>query len=286
MNQTELEDLFQQNLIFVRESKKEYILMSDEQLIYCFYSIKQEHCDKPTIFFIQGLGPGIYSWSDFWDELCKEYNLVVIDSREKPTVNLEKNKACSVRRISLDIVEVINYLQIKEENVILFGTSLGTFYVAHCVGQGWIHPRGCFIVGPSIDLTYPEIAFKLAFILPDFLFEKVGIFLARKYIKNKVLEDYQRKVYLERIMKINVKRWKKCSKIRKWNPSDDYKNINCPVFIFSTDADKYHTMEEAEKVNNHIKNCHLVNVPDYKYMRSKPRVREFIRMIDDLIKKI
>lgn len=286
MNQTELEAIFQQELIFVRESKQEYILMSDEQLIYCFYSIKQEYLNNPTIFFIQGLGPGIYTWSDFWDELYKEYNLVVIDSREKPTIDLEKNKECSVQRISLDIVEVINYLQIKEENVILSGTSLGSFYLAHCVGQGWINPKGCFIVGPSINLTYPEIAFKLAFILPSFLFEKVGKFLARRYIKSKELEDYQRKAYLERIMKIDVKRWKRCSRIRKWNPSDDYKNIKCPVIIFSTDADKYHSVEEAKKVKKYIKNCHLVDVPDYKYMRSKPRVKEFIRMIDDLIKKL
>ncbi|MCG3227816.1 MAG: alpha/beta hydrolase [Candidatus Heimdallarchaeota archaeon] len=286
MNSANLDKEFPQEMTFIKQSTKEQIIMSDEQRVYCFYSNKHENEDKTTIIFIQGVGPGVYSWSDLWDELYKEYNLVIVDSREKPTINLEKNKNCTVQRISLDIVEAINHLKIKDKDIIFIGSSLGAFYVAHCIGQGWIKPKGCFLIGPSIELKYPEIVFRLALILPSFLLEEVGKFIARRFIRNKVIEGFQKKVYFERVDKIDVKRWKKCSSIRKWKASEDYKNINCPAYIFSTTEDKYHRVEETEKVRKLIKNSKFIEVPDYNFMRIKPRVIEFARIIKELIKKL
>ncbi|MHA1447238.1 MAG: hypothetical protein ACTSSN_11135, partial [Candidatus Heimdallarchaeaceae archaeon] len=83
-----LEEEFPQEMIFIKESTKEQILMSDEQEIQCLYSKKHLDSNNPTIFFIQGAGPGIYSWTDLWDDLYKDFDLVIIDSREKPTINL------------------------------------------------------------------------------------------------------------------------------------------------------------------------------------------------------
>ncbi|MHA2308830.1 MAG: hypothetical protein ACXABJ_06115, partial [Candidatus Heimdallarchaeaceae archaeon] len=63
------EDEYPQEMFFLKKATKEYILMSDEQEVFCYHSIDSENSDKFTILFVQGFGAGVYSWTDLWDEL-------------------------------------------------------------------------------------------------------------------------------------------------------------------------------------------------------------------------
>lgn len=286
MKSKTLEEEYPQDMIFLKESIKEKVLMSDGQEIPCYYSKEQGNFEKTTILFIQGVGPGVYSWTDFWDELFKNYDLVVIDSREKPTVDLKKKGECSVNRMSLDILEIMHHLKIEEEKVVFFGSSIGIHYIANCVGQGWIKPKCCFFVGPSVKPNYPKISSKIAFSLPSFLLEKVGKFIARRYMRNKIENVFQKKVYYDRIAKIDVRRWKQCSKVRYWNSSDNFKNIKCPVFIFSATEDRYHNIQAAKLVGQLVQNSRLIDIPDYNFIHTKPGVVEYTKMIGNLIEEI
>ncbi len=281
-----LEEEFPQEMIFIKESTKEQILMSDEQEIQCLYSTKHAGSNNPTIFFIQGAGPGIYSWTDFWDELYKDFDLVIIDSREKPTIDLQKKKQCTIHRIALDIVETIHHLKIKEENIVFIGSSFGVYYVAHCLAQNWVKPRGCVFIGPFIRSSYPKISTQLAFMLPTFFLERVGKRIAKRYLRNRVAPGFQKKVYYERVTNIDVGRWKRCSKMRRWNASDDYQKINCPVTIFTTSDDKYHRIEKTREVSNLIERSTLIEIPDYNFMHIKPGVVEYAKMINKHIHTI
>ena len=281
-----LEEEFPQEMIFIKESTKEQILMSDEQEIQYLYSKNHLDSNNPTVFFIQGAGPGIYSWTDLWDELYKEFDLVIIDSREKPTINLGKKKQCSVHRIALDIVETMHHLKIKEENSIFIGSSFGVYYVAHCLGQNWLKPRECFFIGPFVRSSYPKISTKLAFMLPTFILERVGGKIAKRYLRNRVAPGFQKKVYYERMTNIDVGRWKRCSKMRKWIALEDYQKINCPVTIFTTPDDKYHRLEKTREVSNLIENSSLIEVPNYNFMHIQPGVEEFAEMIKKQIHTI
>ena len=281
-----LEEEYPQDMIFIRESVKENVLMSDEQEIPCYYSKNQGNFKKTTFLFIQGVGPGVYSWSDFWDELFLKYDLVVIDSREKPTVDLKKKGECSVNRIALDILEIIHHLKIKEDNVAFFGSSIGVHYIAHCIGQGWIKPKLCFLAGPQVAPNYPKISAKIAFSLPAFLLEKIGKQIARRYLRNKIESVFQKKVYNDRIKKIDVRRWKQCSKIRYWNSSDNLKKIECPVIIFSTTEDRYHNIQSAKQVGQLVQDSRFIDIPDYNFIHTKPGVVEFVKMIENVIETL
>jgi pimeloyl-ACP methyl ester carboxylesterase len=285
MASNSLEEEFPQEMVFINESTKEQILMSDEQEVHCFFSSKHRGNGKPILFFIRGAGPGIYSWTDLWDELYKEFDLVIVDSREKPTTALKKNKECTVRRIALDIAETIHHLKIKEEDVVFVGSSFGVFYVAHCVSQKMINPRKCLFIGSAVRASYPKFKTRLAFILPAILLEKFGKRLARNYLNNRDMEGFQKKVYLERVNSIDVRRWKRCKKMRWWNAADDYKEIACPVIIFTTADDKYHKAAAIKEVNKLIKDSKLVDVPSYNFMHIQPGVVEFGKMIKKLIEE-
>ncbi len=281
-----LEEEYPQDMIFFKESIKENVLMSDGHEIPCYYSKKQGNFEKTTFLFIQGVGPGVYSWTDFWDELYKKYDLVVIDSREKPTVNLKKKGECSVNRMSLDILETMHYLKIKENHAVFFGSSIGVHYIAHCIGQGWIKPKGCFLVGPSVAPNHPKISTKIAFSLPAFLLEKAGKYIARRYLRNKIENVFQKKVYYDRLNKIDVRRWKQCSKVRHWDSSDNLKKIECPVFIFSATEDRYHNIQNARQVGQLVQDSRFIDVPDYNFIHTKPGVVEYTNMIENLIEEI
>ncbi len=285
MTLNSLEKEFPQEMIFIKESTKELVLMSDEQEVFCYHSLKRNEEGKPVIFFIRGAGPGIYSWTDFWDELHKYFDMVIIDSREKPSIDLKKRKQCSVHRIALDIVEIIHYLKIKEEDVVFIGSSFGVHYVAHCLGQKWLNPRSCLFIGPALQSDYPKFKTGLAFLLPTFLLEKIGKKIAVRYVRNRVEEGFQKKVYLERVNSIDVGRWKRCKKMRFRDSSEDYKKITCPVYIFETSDDKYHKTEGIHSVSRLIKDSQLINLPNYNYMHIKPGVVEFSEMIKNLLDK-
>jgi len=271
---------------FVKESEKEYILMSDEQEVHCYYSKKKNDFKGTTIFFMQGFGSGVYSWTDFWDELYKDFDLIVMDPRDKATVKLKKKSKCIVQRIALDIAETLHHFRVEEKNVIFIGSSLGASYVAHCVSKGWIKPRGCFFAGPSTKPRSPKFLLYSTFIFPNYIVDKLGKFVGRKYLQNKVAEGFQRKVFYNRIENIDVRRWQHCIKMSNWDASEDFKQMDGVVYIIRTKGDKYHETNSTEEVKQLITNSHIIDVPSYEFIHVKPGVKEFTSILRDYIQKI
>ncbi|MHA1304355.1 MAG: alpha/beta fold hydrolase [Candidatus Heimdallarchaeaceae archaeon] len=282
---TKFEEEFPQDMIFIKESAKEYILMSDEQEVFCYYSNKKSNFKETTIVFLQGFGSGIYTWTDLWDELSKEYDLVVIDPRDKETIKL-KNRECSVPRIAKDIVETIHYLKIDEKNVFFIGSSVGASYIAHCISQGWIKPKGCLFTGPAQKPRTPKFLINLSFLLPSSILDKAGKYIGRLWLKNKVADGFQRKVFYNRIDKIDVKRWKQCRKIQSWDATEDFRAIQCPVYIVITSGDKYHKLDASNKVAELIHDSKIIDVPSYDYYHIKPGMEEFTQTIKRIIEKL
>ena len=273
-------------MTFVKESDKEYITMTDEQEVHCYYSNKKNSFENATIFFMQGFGSGVYSWTDCWDELHKEFNLIVMDPRDKATVKLKKKSKCTVQRIALDIVETLHHFRVNEKDVIFIASSLGASIVAHCISQGWVKPRGCFFAGPSIKPRNPKFLLYSTFLFPNFIVDKLGKFVGRKYLQNKVAEGFQRKVFYNRIENIDVARWKHCIRMSNWNAAEDFKQMNCIVYIIRTTGDKYHELESTEEVKKLITNSQIIDVPSYDFIHVNPGVKEFVSILKRYISDI
>ena len=278
------EDEYPQEMIFLKNASREYILMSDEQEVLCYYSIAENNSDSFTIFFVQGFGAGVYSWTDLWDELHEEFNLIVLDPRDKETVELGKKKECTVKRIALDIAETIHYLDINSENLVFFGSSIGCAYIANNLGRKLSNPKCCFFAAPSIKPRNPKFLLKLAMILPSKIVDKLGKFIGRRYLRDKVAGGFQRKVFYSRIENIDVRRWKHCIRLHNYNSSKDFECIENHVHIITTQGDKYHEVESADEVHKLIKNSEIMTVPSYEYYHTNPGVKEFTKQISRIIK--
>ncbi len=279
LNSLNFEEEYPQKMLFLKEARKEYILMSDGQEVLCYHSARENSFDEITIFFVQGFGAGVYSWTDLWDELYKEFNLVVLDPRDKESAKLGKKNKCTVQRIALDISETMHYLRINSNKLVFFGSSLGAAYIANSIKRQLTNPKCCFFAAPSIKPRNPKFLLKLGLILPYNIVDKLGKAIGRRYLRDKVAEGFQRKVFYSRIENIDVRRWKKCIKLHNYNSTEDFRSINCPIFLITTEGDKYHHVESVEEVHELIRNSKILNVPSYEYYHTNPGVKEFTKQI-------
>ena len=282
-NSYNFDENYVQERTFVNNSSKEYIPMSDGEDIFCYHSIDYEKKGDLVFFFVQGYASGIFPWSDFWDALDKEFNLVVLDPRDKPTNKLTKKSECTTPRIALDIAETLHHLRIDEKNVVLFGSSIGASYVAHCVNKKMVNPLTCFLTGPSIIPRSPRLIVKIILPLPPKLLKIVGTIVARVYLKNRVSDGFQKQIFYERIKNVDVRRWKICKKLQDWDATEDFAGMEGQVFIIRTKGDKYHKIEDLNKANQLIKNSKIVDVPSYEFIHMKPGVYDFTIMLKKII---
>lgn len=268
-----------QERLFLNESKNVYITMSDGEEIYCQYSIDDEKKSDFILFFIQGFASGYFTWSDCWDAFHKVFNMVIVDPRDKLSNRLTKKSECNMHRIALDFKEAIEFLQLDEKKVVLFGSSIGASYVAHLVGQKMIQCRGSFLTGVSRRPRSPRILVKILFIFPGFILNSLGKAIARLYLRNKVAEGFQKEIYRERLKNVDFRRWKLCKQLHDWDATPDFSNMKGPVFIIKAPEDKYHEEEELKIIKELIPNCKLIEVPNYDFTHKKPEVYEFAQII-------
>ncbi|MCE7748089.1 MAG: alpha/beta hydrolase [Candidatus Heimdallarchaeota archaeon] len=271
--------------LFINESTKVSIKMSDGEEIFCQYTLGDQTKPDFIMFFIQGFASGYFTWSDCWDAFYQEFNMVIVDPRDKLTNKLTKKSKCTMHRIALDFVEAIQFLKLEEEKIVLFGSSIGASYVAHLVGQKMIKPKGSFLTGTSRRPRSPRILVKILFLLPGFILNFIGKIVAKIYMMNKVDEGFQREIFEERIRNVDFRRWKLCKQLHDWDASTDFMNMVEPVFIIRTPKDKYHEEEELEIIQKLIPNCKIINVPNYDFTHTKPEVFEFARILKEKILK-
>ncbi|MHA1115856.1 MAG: alpha/beta fold hydrolase [Candidatus Heimdallarchaeaceae archaeon] len=286
MPKNDFESKYKFDWKFINEAKKEYVTVSDNLDIYCIYSNKHKNTNRTTFVFIQGFGSEKETWTDLWDAIAEEYNLLVIDPRDKDTINLQKDSECSVQRMAKDIAEIIKHYQIEEKNIVFFGSSVGATYIAHCITQEKIEPKCCFFASPARKPRAPGFLITLALILPKNIVNWLGKKIGRMYLRNKVSEGFQKEVYYQRVERINIEKWKNCNQVRKWDATNDFKGIKSSVFLILTEHDKYHNYQESKKLEEIIPNCKTLTVPTYDYFHIKPGVYEFTQTMKKIIDEI
>ncbi len=272
-----------QDTIFLKESSKVYIQMSDGQKIFCQYSLGDKTKSDIVFFFVQGFASGYFTWNDFWDALHQEFNLVIVDPREKKSNKLMKSSECSVHRIALDLAEAIKFLKLDEKKLVLFGSSIGASYVAHLVGQNMITSKGCFLTGPARKPRAPSKLINIFSLFPAFVLNSLGKLVARIYFRNKVADGFQKQVFYDRIKNADLQRWKPCRDLHYWDATEDFKKMKIPVFIVRTPDDKYHESDEIQMIHELILNSKFIDIQSYDYCHTKPSVYEFTQTIKKTI---
>ncbi|MHA1398516.1 MAG: alpha/beta fold hydrolase, partial [Candidatus Heimdallarchaeaceae archaeon] len=77
------------------------------------------------LFFVAGWGSVVLGWDDVLLEAMKDFDIVYFESREKASSTLAKKTKNDIDRLSEDIKEVIEILELKIKKTLLFGSSFG-----------------------------------------------------------------------------------------------------------------------------------------------------------------
>ncbi len=268
---------------FWKDTKKEYIKMSDGAELLVYYTNKIKDSKKKTIFFFPGYATGVFSWSDLWDELYKEYNLYVFESREKDSAKVKWKHKGNMDRFGLDIKETIDYFGIDEKNIFAIGSSFGCSQVARAVVNEGFNPSGILFNGPSTKFILPRKILWLAYIIPAFVLQFIGIPIIKLWISTMYPKGFQRKHYHDFVNRANAMKWKKTLPVSRWNALVDYAEMDVPTWIVLDPHDSLHTEEFASTIISTIKNSQLVKVPDYNYMHHLPGAKEWAQRIGAII---
>lgn len=275
-----------QDELFWKESKKEHIKMRDGAELLCFYTKKGNDSSKPSVLFIPGYGTGVFSWSDLWDELYKDHDFYVFDSREKDTSKVKWKHKGDMNTLAYDIKEVIEHFNFDQNKLFIISASYGCSMQGRALAEGWINPAGTLFIGPSIKFILPRKILWLAYILPSFLMRFPGRQIVKAWIKIMVPLGFQRKAYLDLVGRASGMKWKKTLSTSRWDASEDYSKIKCPTWVTKDPNDKLHLVEFTETVKRLLSHATIVEVPDYLFMHHYPDVEKFGKMIKGYINEI
>jgi len=276
---------YSQEELFWKESTKEYVPMSDGAELLVYYT-KKGGQNKKTILFLPGYATGVFSWSDLWDELHTEYDLYVFESREKNSSKVKWKHKADMNRLGLDVKETIEHFKFDQNNLFMIGSSFGCSTSARAMAEKWFKPAGILYNGPSVKFILPRKILWLAYILPAFVLQVIGIPIIRLWISIMFPKGFQKKHYNDFLGNANAMRWKKTLSTSRWNALEDYAKVPCKTWVTLDPDDSLHTVEFVETILSTIPDSTLVKVPSYNYMHHYPGARNFAKQIKELIESL
>ncbi|MHA1686803.1 MAG: alpha/beta fold hydrolase [Candidatus Heimdallarchaeaceae archaeon] len=271
---------------FYKSSTKQYVKMSDGAELLVYYTITGKHPSGFNIFFVPGFGTGPFSWNDLWDALHEQFNLYVLETREKRSSRVKWRHKGHFDRLGLDVKEAIEQLGLDLKKTLLIGPCFGASVLAHAVAKGWVNPAGFVLIDPPQRFKLPKALMPLAYIFPSFFMAIIGKPLLKLWLKATVPPGIQRTTYMEMTNNASGMRWKKMLPIAWWDSLQDYKQIKCPSWVIDAATDKMHESESTQYVAQNIEGTKYVQVSDYNFMHHNPGAKEFAKIIQGFIEEL
>ncbi|MHA1353004.1 MAG: hypothetical protein ACTSPP_09480 [Candidatus Heimdallarchaeaceae archaeon] len=272
-----------QDTSFYEEAKKEYVPMSDGAELLHYYTNKNKDY---TIFFVPGFNTGPFSWNDLWSHLYKDYNLYVQEKREMKSAKVKWGHKANMDRLSLDVKEAMDYLDLDEKKTFLMGPCIGASIISHAVATKKIEPLGVILNGPPKKFFLPKALLPLAYVLPAFFMGIIGKPLLVIWLNLSMPKGKQRDIYISNIRNATGMRWKKFLAVAWHDSFVDYPHVNCPALITGATEDRMHEAVIAKQVAEMIPKGEYVDTPSYYFAHYNPGAKEYAQIVKDFIEKI
>ena len=246
----------------------------------------QQPSNNPIIVFIPGWISTIDGWKDVLVEITKDFTIYYLETREKSSSQIKGKVEFSVEVIGKDIAALIRVLGLKENNYILFGSSLGATSILDCCDDLPVTPKCLVLIGPNAEFRMPSsnVPFIKIFYTPLYNFFKPYI---KWYLRNFRLDlkhDYEQYEKYSRVLDLAdpLKLKKAAMAVRNYSVWHVLDKINCPSLIFGAAKDKLHEPENLKRIASMLKNSTFVEMNTNKDTHSKNVVIELRKYLSGL----
>ncbi len=109
----------------------------------------------PPVLFVPGWISRLDSWGDALREWTATHTIYYLETREKTVSPIDPAEPITVETIADDILQVIEILGLKDQQFILFGSSLGATAIIEACRHFQARPKLIALVGPNAEFQIP-----------------------------------------------------------------------------------------------------------------------------------
>lgn len=134
---------------------EEMVNVSDNVALRVIEFTPAKKTNNPTVLFIPGWISLMKGWQIVLKEMTKDFNIIYAETREKITSKVSNTKDFSVEAIADDIIKLIEIFKLKENEFIIFGSSLGGTAILETFQNLKVRPLCFALLGPNAEYRMP-----------------------------------------------------------------------------------------------------------------------------------
>ena len=242
--------------------------------------------NHPPVVFVAGWISKIVGWQTVIREMTKDFHVYYIETREKISSEVKGKVEYSAEAIGKDIVTIILHLKLKNNNFILFGSSLGATAILDCCRFLEQDPLCLVLIGPNAVFRVPRFGQVIIRVFPPRLYLMIKP-LIKWYLKTfrlDVRSDYaQYEKYCHALDAADPWKLKRAaiqlSKYEVWGLLGD---INCPSLIVGASKDVLHEPENLKNMVSMMKHATYLDLETNARTHSEIMVEEMRKYINIL----
>ena len=236
--------------------------------------------DSGTVVMVPGWGSLFEGWRPLVTEWVKSRHLIYIETREKASSKFDRRISkddFSIERHSKDIAAVLEALDVDQENIDWYSSSLGSTLLIDAFEKGDLGGRSSVLLAPNPDFRFPLWSRMIIYSpLPMVAFRKMVGFVAW-VVNRRTKEEGQKVRYRRALLAQDVPRMLFSA---RWNLGyrlpEDLSNIDVPCAVMTATSDTLHDFGKVERIADSIPNCRMISVPSNQYAH-EPDVLSEIR---------
>jgi len=276
-----------QKALFYKEAERVYVPMSDGAELLCYYTKKGNNSSGVTILFVPGYASVPMSWNDLWDCIYEEFDLYVLETREKITSKVKWSHKGDMNRSGMDIGDTLRGLKLNPKKTVIFCASASALYTMRGLAEKWFdEPLGIIMIGPVRTPVLPSKLINFTRYTPSFLIDGLLSTLGKLWIGTVVPKGVQRDRYRQYVGTASAMRWKKTRWVTFWDGTEDFKKLKVRSLMVGAIQEELHVNDETKICVDLVEKSEYLQVPSFIYMHHLPGAAEFTKQFTEFVEKI
>ncbi len=257
--------------------REEMIATSENIKLRVFTFSGPQKKSGPDIVFVAGWVSLIEGWKEILNEMTRDYCVYYIETREKISSQVKGSAGFGVEEMGDDVVSVIDQLNLKTGEYILFGSSLGATVILDCFHKLAERPLALALTGPNAEFRIP-LSWKIIVksFYPDlYKLIKPSVKWYLRTFRLNIDSDYEQYEKYSRALNA-AEPWKLRKAVlalAKYQVWDVLADISSPTLIIGASKDKLHEPENLKRIVEMLPDSHYVDMETNKQTHSRPMVK-------------